>query len=81
MSTGVNPTITLSEEGEWWVAKDTKTGVVSQGKTRTDALDNLDEALDGYHGKGDEPTTEELREAGIEPGKNTTNEPLPDAFQ
>ncbi|MEF8786442.1 MAG: type II toxin-antitoxin system HicB family antitoxin [Haloarculaceae archaeon] len=70
MSSGLEPTITLTDEGEWWVAKDTETGVTSQGKTRQAALDNLDEALAGYHGEGDTPTTEELREAGIDPENN-----------
>jgi len=70
MSTGVEPTITLTDEGEWWIARDTETGVTSQGKTRSEALDNLDEALAGYHGDGREPTDEELRAAGIDPKNN-----------
>ena len=67
MSTGVEPTITLTDEGEWWVAKDTETGVTSQGQTRRDALDNLDEALAGYRGEGEEPSDEDLRDLGIDP--------------
>ena len=44
MSTG--RTITLSEEDDgWWVAVDEESGVASQGATRSDALDNLDEAV------------------------------------
>jgi predicted RNase H-like HicB family nuclease len=70
MSTGLEPTITLTDEGEWWVARDTETGVTSQGKTRHEALDNLDEALAGYHGEGDAPTDEEFRKAGIDPENN-----------
>ncbi|WP_302082266.1 type II toxin-antitoxin system HicB family antitoxin [Salinibaculum rarum] len=70
MSTGLEPTITLTDEGEWWVARDTETGVTSQGKTRHEALDNLDEALAGYRGEGDTPTEEELRAAGIDPEAN-----------
>lgn len=70
MSTGVEPTITLTDEGEWWVARDTETDVTSQGKTRHEALDNLDEALAGYHGEGEEPTDEELRAMGIDPEEN-----------
>jgi predicted RNase H-like HicB family nuclease len=65
-------TITLTREPEWWVAKDEETGVVSQGKTRQEALENLDEALEGYHGDGEPPTDEELRELGIEPEQNTS---------
>jgi predicted RNase H-like HicB family nuclease len=69
MSTGLEPTITLTDEGEWWVARDTETGVTSQGKTRHKALDNLDEALAGYHGEGDAPSDEKLRAVGIDPQK------------
>jgi predicted RNase H-like HicB family nuclease len=67
MSTGVEPTITLTEDGDWWVAEDTKTGVTSQGRTRHEALDNLDEALAGFHGEGEAPTDEDRRELGIDP--------------
>jgi predicted RNase H-like HicB family nuclease len=81
MSTGVEPTITLTDDGDWWVAKDTETGVVSQGKTREKALANLDEALAGYEGEGREPTDEELREAGIDPDKNVSGEPSADIFE
>ncbi|MGB9964063.1 type II toxin-antitoxin system HicB family antitoxin [Halobacterium hubeiense] len=70
MSTGVDPAITLTKDDGWWIAKDTETGVSSQGRTRAQALDNIDEALDGYHGDGDEPTDEELREMGIDPENN-----------
>lgn len=81
MSTGFKPTITLTDEGDWWVARDTETGVVSQGTTRAEALDNLDEALAGYGGEGREPTDEELREAGIDPERNVSGEPSPDVFE
>lgn len=70
MPTGVDPAITLTKDDGWWIAKDTETGVSSQGRTRAQALDNLDEALDGYHGDGDEPTDEDLREMGIDPANN-----------
>lgn len=70
MSTGVEPTITLTDEGEWWVARDTETGVTSQGRTREAALENLDEALAGYRGEGDEPTDDDLRDLGIDPSNN-----------
>lgn len=44
MSTG--RTITLSENDDgWWTAVDEETGVASQGATRGEALDNLDEAV------------------------------------
>lgn len=72
MSSSVEPTITLTDEGEWWVATDTETGVTSQGRTRAEALDNLDEALAGYRGDGEAPTDEKLREFGIDPENNTS---------
>ena len=70
MRAGLEPTITLTDEGEWWVARDTETGVTSHGQTRHEAIDNLDEALAGYHGEGDVPTDDELRAAGIDPENN-----------
>ena len=69
-STGT--TITLTREEKWWVAKDEQTGVVSQGKTRQAALENLDEALEGNHGDGEQPTEDDLRELGIDPEHNTS---------
>jgi predicted RNase H-like HicB family nuclease len=75
MSTGVEPTITLTDDGEWWVAKDTETGVTSQGRTRHEALENLDEALAGYHGEGDEPTDGDRRALGVDP-ENDESESL-----
>lgn len=66
MSTGIEPTITLTDEGDWWVASDTETGVSSQGRTREAALENLDEALRGYRGEGEEPTEDDLQELGID---------------
>ncbi|WP_436347990.1 type II toxin-antitoxin system HicB family antitoxin [Natronorubrum sp. FCH18a] len=69
------------DEGGWWVATDEYTGVSSQGKTRFEALENLNEAVDGYKGEGREPTPEELREIGIDPDKNVSGKPLPDEFQ
>lgn len=76
----VNSMITLTNQGEWWVAKDIETGVTSQGETRSEALENLDEAVAGYNGEGHEPTDEELREIGIDPEDNVSGEPLPDEF-
>lgn len=69
------------EENGWWTATDEETGVTSQGQTQLEALKNLNEAVDGYKGEGREPTSEELREIGIEPEKNVSGEPLPDEFQ
>ncbi|GAB3329998.1 type II toxin-antitoxin system HicB family antitoxin [Haloplanus salinarum] len=64
--------ITLRREGERWVAKEEKTGVVSQGTRRQEALENLDEALQGYHGAGEPPSEDELRELGIDFEQNTS---------
>lgn len=75
MPQGVPPTITLTEDDGWWIAKDTETGVTSQGRSETDALDNLNEALDAYHGEGEEPTDEELREMGVDPDENEPGSP------
>lgn len=63
-------TLTLAEDEEWWVARHEETGVSSQGRTRKAALDNLDEAVAGYHGEGREPTDAELRDLGIDPANN-----------
>jgi predicted RNase H-like HicB family nuclease len=71
MGASVDPTITLVEnDGGGWTAIDEATGVVSQGKTRESALENLDEAVAGYEGAGDPPSEDELREAGIDPDRN-----------
>lgn len=78
MSTGVEPTITLTKDGDWWIAKDTETGVVTQGESREAALANLDEALSGHAGSGHEPSEAELRAAGIDPANNVSGEPPAD---
>lgn len=78
----VNISLFLGEDGEWWVARDEETGVTSQGSTRQAALENLDEAVAGYYGAGDEPTDEDLREIGIEPPANASgNIDESDTFQ
>lgn len=69
MSTGVEPTITLTDDGEWWLAKDTETAVTSLGRPRHGVLDDLDEALAGYHGEGDAPGDEALPEPGVDPAE------------
>lgn len=67
----VNISLSLGESGDMWVARDKDTGVTSQGRTREAALENLDEAVAGYHGAGESPNDEELREMGIDPEQNT----------
>jgi predicted RNase H-like HicB family nuclease len=70
--------IRLVNDGEWWVATDVETGVTSQGESRAEALENLDEAVALHKGEiGRPPTDEELREIGIEPEDNTTGSQEP----
>lgn len=70
---GVEQEIRLTKEDDWWVARDVEMEVTSQGRTRTEALENLDEAVALHKGEiGREPTDEELRELGIDPAENTT---------
>jgi predicted RNase H-like HicB family nuclease len=65
-------------EDDWWVAKDVKTGVTTQGQSREAALANHDEAVALHNGEvGREPTNEELREMGIDPADNTTGDQEP----
>lgn len=73
-------TLTYEADSELWVARDADTGVSSQGETREAALENLDEAVAGYHGAGRPPTEQELRELGIDPDENESGE-LPDVLQ
>jgi len=74
--------IRLVDDGEWWVATDVETGVTSQGESRTEALENLDEAVALHRGEiGRPPTDDELREMGIDPEANTTgNQKPPDVL-
>ncbi|MEM4782645.1 MAG: type II toxin-antitoxin system HicB family antitoxin [Halalkalicoccus sp.] len=63
--------ITLQEENDgWWSAIDEETGVASQGPTREEALENLDEAVGLHKDEIGEPIEDEeafLREIGIDP--------------
>ncbi|MDR9382680.1 MAG: type II toxin-antitoxin system HicB family antitoxin [Natronomonas sp.] len=70
--------IRLWREDDWWIAKDSETGVTTQGQSREGALENLDEAVALYNGEvGRKPTDEDLRELGIDPADNTTGEETP----
>lgn len=82
MSSTGHERIILTRDDGWWVARDTVAGVTSQGRTRQDALKNLDEAVAGAKGEGHKPTDEELRDLGIDPEDNREgrNE-LPDVLQ
>lgn len=51
--------ITVSRDGDWFVARDETTGVASQGKTKPEALANLADALELHERpvpEDDEPT-------------------------
>ena len=45
MSTGREIRLVEEDDG-WWSAVDEGTGVASQGRTRNEALENLDEAVE-----------------------------------
>lgn len=67
--------IRLWRDGEWWVAESVETGVTTQGSSRSEALENLDDAVAIQEGEaGRQPTDEELRELGIDPSDNTTGD-------
>ncbi|WP_049897363.1 type II toxin-antitoxin system HicB family antitoxin [Halorubrum distributum] len=83
-------TLTQADDG-WWVARDEATGVASQGETRQNALDNLDEAVALHKGEtGDsidnwEEEKEVLEELGIDPDEvqqaRDEHDGLPDFMQ
>jgi predicted RNase H-like HicB family nuclease len=73
--------IRLTKEGDWWVAKDIETGVASQGETRQEALEMLDEAVALHKGEIGEPIEDEeafLEELGIDPDEVEPTKDLPD---
>ena len=73
--------IRLTKEGDWWVAKDVETGVASQGETRQEALEMLDEAVALHKGEIGEPIEDEeafLKELGIDPDEVEPTKDLPD---
>ncbi|MEF8881076.1 MAG: type II toxin-antitoxin system HicB family antitoxin [Halapricum sp.] len=75
--------IRMWREDDVWVITDVETSVTTQGETREEALEMLDEAVALHNGEiGREPTDEELRELGIDPEDNTTGDSeLPDFMQ
>jgi predicted RNase H-like HicB family nuclease len=70
----------LWREGKTWIAKDVATGVASQGDSRGEALEMLDEAVALHRGEAGRPVTDEdLAELGIDP-EDVSDEPEePDA--
>lgn len=63
------------QESGGWVIVDEATGVTTQGETRHQAINNLDEALAAYRGENTHPPSDrELRDIGIDPDKNTSDD-------
>ncbi|KZX50144.1 hypothetical protein [Haloarcula sp. K1] len=59
--------IRMWPEGDCWVITHIETGVTTQGDTRQEALEMLNDAVALHKGEtGHEPTDEELREMGID---------------
>ena len=57
MASSVSPpssSVTITRDGDWFVAKDEETGVTSQGETRAEALANLSEAMELHNEPVDE---------------------------
>ncbi|UWG48141.1 HicB family component of toxin-antitoxin system,antitoxin, predicted inactivated nuclease of the RNAse Hfold [Halanaeroarchaeum sp. HSR-CO] len=70
-----------STEGDVWLVRDEETGVATEGETREEALEMLDDAVAAFKDeKGREPTDEELRDVGIDPRENTSGN-LPDILK
>lgn len=77
----VDEEIHLTREGDWWVAKDIETGVASQGETRQEALEMLDEAVALHKGEIGDPIEDEaafLEEIGIDPDEVEPTQELPE---
>jgi predicted RNase H-like HicB family nuclease len=58
-ATSPSSSITITRDGDWYVAHDEETGVTSQGETRADALANLSEAIELYNEPIDEDDVNE----------------------
>jgi predicted RNase H-like HicB family nuclease len=81
LNTNTRRDIRLIEEDDGrWSAIDEETGVASQGETRKDALENLDEAVALQKGEIGEPVTDDdLRDLGIDPETVSDEPEAPDA--
>jgi len=80
MSTGREIRLVENDDG-WWTSIDEETGVASQGKTRDEALDNLDEAVALYRGEiGEDIDNEEafFHELGFDDEEITEIRDRPD---
>ncbi|MFB6138060.1 MAG: type II toxin-antitoxin system HicB family antitoxin [Halobacteriaceae archaeon] len=82
-STDHEDEIRMWREEDVWIITDVETGVTTQGDTREEALEMLDNAVALYRGEtGHEPTDAELRDVGIDPdGRSSGEQDLPDFMQ
>ncbi|WP_436908514.1 type II toxin-antitoxin system HicB family antitoxin [Halosimplex marinum] len=70
----------LWREGDTWIAKDVATGVASQGDSRGEALEMLDEAVALHEGEAGRPVTDaDLEDLGIDPDSVPDEPREPDA--
>lgn len=73
-------TLELSKDAEVWNVRDEDTDVTTQGETREEALEMLDDAVALYRGEKGEPVTDDdLRELGIDPETVSDELDVPDA--
>jgi predicted RNase H-like HicB family nuclease len=79
MSTGREIRLIEEDEGGW-SAIDEELNVASQGETREEALEMLDEAVALHKGEIGEPISDDdLRELGIDPESVPDEPEVPDA--
>lgn len=82
-STARHITLKRNDEGVW-IAIDEDTGVGARGKTRPEALEELDEAVALYKGEAGESVEDVdafLEEIGIEPDELDGDRELPEFLQ
>lgn len=82
-STARHITLKRNDEGVW-IAIDEDTGVGARGKTRPEALEELDEAVALYKGEAGESVEDVdafLEEIGIEPDELDGDRELPGFLQ
>ncbi|MDY6776369.1 MAG: type II toxin-antitoxin system HicB family antitoxin [Halobacteria archaeon] len=89
MSTEVKRRITLTHEDGVWVARDEKKNVASQGESRQEALQNLDEAVELHERDSGSVSWDEekemLEDLGLDPDdvkkSREENDELPEFMQ
>ncbi|QIO25395.1 type II toxin-antitoxin system HicB family antitoxin [Haloarcula sp. JP-L23] len=82
MSSGREIRLLENDDG-WWTVRDVEAEVSSQGPTKTEALENLEEAVALAAGDiGRPPTDDELRELGVDPEEARSSDgDLPDVLK